>query len=120
MESEFQAELPPDLAQLRLLRRRLADWLAETGVEPRAGEAIVLATHEAAGNAIQHAAASVIVLAARDRAGLTVIVRNAGTWKEFDGSEYRGRGLPLMRELMSSVHIASANGESVVEMRRTL
>lgn len=120
VESQFQAELPPDLAHLRVLRRALTDWLAGAEVEPRASEAIILATHEAAGNAMQHAEASVIVLASRDLAGVTVIVRNAGPWKEPEGSEVRGRGLPLMRGLMSSLDITSDNRESLVEMRLTL
>ena len=118
--SQFEAELPPDLAHLRLLRRALADWLAEVEVEPGASAAVILATHEAAGNAMQHAAAPVIVLASRDPGGVTVVVRNAGPWKESDGSESRGRGLPLMHGLMSNVDVASGDGGSVVRMRMTL
>ena len=120
MASEFEAEFPPDLAHLRVLRRALADWLAAAEVEVSAREAVVLATHEAAGNAMQHAGASVIVWASRDPGGVTVVVRNAGRWKESDGSEFRGRGLPLMRGLMSNVVIASDNGGSLVRMRLTL
>jgi anti-sigma regulatory factor (Ser/Thr protein kinase) len=118
--SDFEAELPPDLAHLWLLRRRLSDWLAAAEVEASASDAIVLATHEAAGNAMQHAGASVFVLASRDLNGVTVVVRNAGRWKASEGSELRGRGLPLMRGLMSSVDVESDDGESLVKMRLTL
>ena len=120
MESTFEAELPPDLARLRMLRRALAEWLAEADVDARAAEAIVLATHEAAANAMQHADACVLVTVSRDPGGVRVVVRSGGRWKRFDGGELRGRGLPIMHGLMSEVEIASGDGRSVVDMRLTL
>ena len=50
--SDFHVELPPDLAQLAALRRSLADWLAREDVEPNVRDAVILATHEAAANAL--------------------------------------------------------------------
>jgi hypothetical protein len=91
--------LPPDAGQLAPLRRSLADWLAHAEVEPNASAALVLATHEAAANAIEHAQAEVVVAVSRDRGRMTVVVRSAGGWKESDEDEYRGRGLILMARL---------------------
>ena len=110
-------ELPPDLAQLASLRRSLADWLAQGEVDPSATEAVILATHEAVANAIEHAQAGVVVTASRDRDRVTVVVRNAGEWKASNGDEYRGRGLGLMDALMSQVEIASRPDGSVVRMQ---
>jgi anti-sigma regulatory factor (Ser/Thr protein kinase) len=120
MEPDFETELPPDLARLGSLRRALADWLTRADVEASAREAVVLAAHEAAANAVQHADSAVIVTGFRDGDGVTVVVRNAGPWREAQRSEFRGRGLPLMHGLMSSVEVASDDGGSVVQLRLTL
>jgi anti-sigma regulatory factor (Ser/Thr protein kinase) len=120
MVSDFHIRLPPDAGQLAPLRRSLADWLAHAEVEPNASAAVVLATHEAAANAIEHAQAEVVVTVSRDRDRMTVVVRNAGGWKESDEDEYRGRGLILMRGLMSQVEVGSHPDGSVVRMQLSL
>ena len=51
---EFLFRLPPDLRVLGELRRELARWLKQIGVGDAALTDIVLATHEAAANAIEH------------------------------------------------------------------
>lgn len=117
---DFHIDLPLDVAQLGLLRRSLADWLLRAEVEPSASAAVILATHEAAANAMEHAHAAPSVTGSCDQDRVTVVVRNAGEWKESDGSEYRGRGLILMRGLMSQVDIGSGPGGSVVRMQLTL
>ena len=116
MVSDFHIQLPPDVAQLAPLRRQLAEWLAQAEVEPNASAAVVLATHEAAANAVEHAHASVVVTVSRDENRVTVVVRNSGGWKESDGDEHRGRGLILMRSLMSLVEVGSRPDGSVVRM----
>lgn len=116
MVSDFHLEVPPDVARLASLRRSLAEWLAQADVEPNASAAVVLATHEAAANAVEHAQAGVVVTVSRDGNRVTVVVRNAGGWKESDGDEYRGRGLILMRGLMSVVDVGSRPDGSVVRM----
>jgi anti-sigma regulatory factor (Ser/Thr protein kinase) len=91
--SDFEMQLAPAAVQLAPLRSSLAGWLAQAEVEPNAGAAIVLAAHEAAANAIEHAHAGVVVTASCDGDRVTVVVTNAGGWKEWGGDEYRGRGL---------------------------
>ena len=120
MGSDFQAELPPDLAQLALLRRLLAAWLARVEVDAIASDAVILATHEAAANAVEHARAEVVVTGFRDEDRVTVLVRNSGGWKESDGSEFRGRGLVLIRGLMSKVDIDSGPSGSLIRMQLLL
>ena len=120
MDSDFQVELAPDVRQLAALRRSLAQWLATAEVESSAREAVILAAHEAAANAVEHAHAPVVVSGSRGRDSVTVVVTNTGPWKESEGSEFRGRGLPIMRGLMSHVDIGSDDAGSVVTMRLTL
>ena len=120
MKSDFHVELPPDTAQLASLRRLLADWCARADVEPSATEAVILATHEAASNAMEHAHAEVIVTGSHDQERVTVIVENAGRWKEPARSKYRGSGLILMRGLMSQVDIDPYPDRSVVTMQLVL
>ena len=118
--SVFHAELRPDVAQLASLRRSLADWLAQEDVEPGASDAIILATHEAVANAVEHARSEVAVTGSRQSERLTMVIRNSGGWKESDGSEYRGRGLILMRGLMSQVEIQTHPHGSVLRMHLLL
>jgi anti-sigma regulatory factor (Ser/Thr protein kinase) len=79
-----------------------------------------LATHEAAANAVEHAQAGVVVTVSRDGNRVTVVVRNAGGWNEPDGDKYRGRGLILMRGLMSLVEVGSRPDGSVIRMQLVL
>jgi anti-sigma regulatory factor (Ser/Thr protein kinase) len=98
----------------------LAEWLAQAEVEPSARAAVILATHEAAANAVEHAHAPVVVSGSRDANSVTVVVTNTGPWREPEGGEFRGRGLPIMHGLMSDVDIGSDDAGSVVTMRLTL
>ena len=114
---EFQTRVPPDLAQLAPLRHSLSDWLQSAGVPEPPRENVLLATHEATANAIEHAQTSepVVIWAQVSDAAVTIEVRDRGPWKttdEFD--EERGRGLPLIATLVSEVKIeASAHGTTL-------
>lgn len=75
--------------------------------EPARSE-IVLATHEAAANAIEHAASSapIEIRARRAVASVVVEVRDHGRWQPPRvGTEARGRGLKLIESLVSAVTI---------------
>ena len=104
----FQTTLAPDLSLLASLRHALELWLEEVGVADPPRSELVLATHEAAANAIEHAAS---IVADRDpgrRAAATVVVeiRDHGRWQERrDENEERGRGLKLIESLVSAVKI---------------
>ena len=116
----FDMSLRLDLALLRVLRRDLSSWLRRADVDSDVGENIVLATHEAAANAIEHAdlGTEVTVLVRRSADELRVDVENVGAWKNWPAKdEPRGRGLVLMRELMSEVHIHSVSGRTRVQMQ---
>ena len=55
----FQTTLPPDPSRLASLRAALRAWLEAAGVADPPRSELVLATHEAAANAIEHAASFV-------------------------------------------------------------
>ena len=115
----FSATLANDLSLLRGLRESLASWLENAGASVEALSSIVLATHEATANAIQYGDTDgpVTVTATPDPdGGFLVAVRNDGNWKKPElGSS--GRGLPMMRELMSDVGIQPG---TVVRLRKSL
>ena len=114
----FEASLPPDLARLRGLRHELGAWLADVGVSDAKRDAVVLAIHEAAANAIEHASGNVTVRGARGSDRLLLVVSNAGRWRDPKPSDFeRGRGLTLVRALMSNVEIHVEHERTTVRMR---
>jgi serine/threonine-protein kinase RsbW len=119
----FEASLRLDLSLLRGLRRQLQSWLAQIGVPADTAEDVVLATHEAAANAIEHAefGTEVTIRGTGDDDQLVVVVINAGAWKRPRSmDESRGRGLVLMENLMSEVDIQARSKVTVVRMCKDL
>ena len=74
----FTANLPADPGLLRDFRRQLAAWLDAASVTERARNAILLAAHEAAANAIEHAAAPVTVVGRVEPDVILIEVTSAG------------------------------------------
>lgn len=114
----FHASLPPDLSRLRALRHALKAWLELVAVSDDQRNAIVLAVHEAAANAIEHAGARVTVRGARDEDKLLLVVSNSGRWRELRSNDAgRGRGLSLMRALMTDIEVQARPERTIVRMR---
>ena len=115
----FEASLRLDLSLLRGLRRQLQSWLAQVGVPDDAAEAIVLATHEAAANAIEHAefGTEVTIEGTRDDDQLRVVVTNTGPWKRpRSADESRERPRPHGKPHVGRGHsgqVESHRGEDV-------
>jgi anti-sigma regulatory factor (Ser/Thr protein kinase) len=89
------------------MRHSLTSWLELTDATAVVRNAVLLATHEAAANAMAHGEpeSPVNISASRDAAGgFTVEVTNLGGWKEPEPGNV-GRGLAVMSELMSEVAI---------------
>jgi anti-sigma regulatory factor (Ser/Thr protein kinase) len=95
------------------------------GVDEQPAFDVLLATNEATSNAIEHghrcngARGIAVELDAVDE-GLRVTVRDAGSWRKSSAPGDRGRGLPLMRTLMDSVHVEPSATGTVVTMERRL
>jgi serine/threonine-protein kinase RsbW len=110
-----------DLALVRAVRRDLRLWLDEVGITGDACNDILLATHEAVANAIEHAerASEVAVTGARKDDKVVVIVINRGEWtKRGAPDDERGRGLAMIGALMSNFEIDSRHGRTVVRMSK--
>jgi serine phosphatase RsbU (regulator of sigma subunit)/anti-sigma regulatory factor (Ser/Thr protein kinase) len=115
--------LPAEPEALAPLRRRLGGWLAHKGVAHDAAYDIVLATCEAAANAIEHAygpgEARFGVTAWAADSEVTVEVHDRGAWRD-QRDPRRGRGFQVMRELMDEVSVNSDGGGTNVRLSRRL
>ena len=81
----FAATLSRGPIDLREMRQSLRSWLELTTATARTRDSVVLATHEAAANAMVHGqpGSAVTVSARQDGAGdFAVEVSNLGGWKE--------------------------------------
>ena len=110
--------MPPDLSRLRGLRHDVAAWLDSIGVPPDSRDGVVLAVHEAAANAIEHATGRVTVRGAHDGEKLLLVVSNTGRWRGSPSVDLaRGRGLSIMRALMNNLEIRTDPEGTTVRMR---
>jgi serine phosphatase RsbU (regulator of sigma subunit)/anti-sigma regulatory factor (Ser/Thr protein kinase) len=114
--------LPTDPSTLAPLRKELRQWLEEAGANADESRDIVLATVEAAANAVEHAYGpgnAQFELDAHVVGGeVTVTVRDFGSWRN-ESDPHRGRGLGVMRAAMHGVEVTSeAEGTRVILRRR--
>ena len=103
----FAVTLSRGPIELRELRQSLRSWLELTTATARTRDSVVLATHEAAANAMVHGEpeAPVTVTASPDEGGGFVVeVTSHGGWKKLEPG-YTGRGMAMMADLMSEVTI---------------
>jgi anti-sigma regulatory factor (Ser/Thr protein kinase) len=103
----FAVTLERGPIELPELRQLLRAWLELTTATPRTCDSIVLATHEAAANAMVHGqqGSAVTVSARQEESGdFAVEVSNLGGWEEPTPGN-SGHGLAMMTELMRQVEI---------------
>jgi anti-sigma regulatory factor (Ser/Thr protein kinase) len=119
----FETSLPLDLFLLRGLRRELAAWLARVGVPGDISDEVILATHEAAANAIEHArlGTEIAVRVSRADSKIDILVSNVGGWGQPRSvDKMRGRGLTIIKQVMSELEIQTKSQRTVVKMRKEL
>ncbi len=118
--SPFELHVEHDLEALAPLRRTLDEWLDHRGLPDPPRAAVVLATHEALANAIEHSnsISPVLVKAAARSAGFVIEISDNGHWRipEPHPSDNRGRGLVLIRALVSDVQITSGRQGTTVRL----
>ena len=109
--------------RLAEVRRRLAAWLSAHGASREEANDVVLAAHEAAMNAIEHAYgpgdAEISLSAIVHEDGVEISVHDSGRWREAR-SEHRGRGRSIMSALMDDVSVDTGPTGSTVRLRRRL
>jgi serine phosphatase RsbU (regulator of sigma subunit)/anti-sigma regulatory factor (Ser/Thr protein kinase) len=114
---------PAKADRLALLRHLLERWLAEAGAQDDEAYDVLVASSEAATNAVEHAygpaQAEFRVVCCAEDGGVTVLVRDWGTWREPRGRD-RGRGLGLMEGLMDDVKVSHSTSGTEVRMHRRL
>jgi anti-sigma regulatory factor (Ser/Thr protein kinase) len=118
----FEHNVDPTVGALAPLRHALAAWLDRRDMSERSREAVILATHEAVANAIQHSGTAdrIRVWADAKPDGLTIEVSDAGAWRIPDDPPplERGRGLNLIRSLVSDATILTDAGGTTVRLRQ--
>ncbi len=114
---------PASTARLAEVRQLLRRWLRGLGASDDEIFDITVACQEACTNAIEHAyapgPAGFALDASHDGGRVRLAIRDRGRWREPRG-ENRGRGLPLMRQLMEAVEIRDTGDGTEVVMERML
>jgi PAS domain S-box-containing protein len=123
LSERFTLELPPEPRQLSSMRALLRRWLMHADASEEDIASVLASVGEAAANAIEHAG-----LGSRQHftlAGLIedgyveLTIADPGHWRE-NAREERGRGVPLMRELMDDVDVSHSDQGTTVTLRRRL
>ena len=109
---------------LASMRRAVAQWLRIAGASEAEVYEVLVACGEACANAVAHAHSAISdspfeLQADRDGPQVQVVIRDTGTWRP-PSDEGRGRGLPLMRELMDEVKIEPSPQGTTVTLKRRL
>jgi anti-anti-sigma factor len=120
--------LPADAERLAPLRRRVAAWTTDCGLDADAVTDLQLALGEAVTNAVEHAylggraepadEAVEVVLRVLEDGAVDVRVTDRGVWRPPpENPGYRGRGLALIRELAHDVRVEPGESGTVVRFR---
>ena len=117
--------LPADPGSLRGMRIRLGRWLEAAGATPGELQDIQLASHEACCNSMEHGYdfgdQTLELHASQNDGGVSIVVVDEGRWREpSERGRGRGRGIDLMRELMSEVDVGRGDEGTRIEMSRVL
>jgi serine phosphatase RsbU (regulator of sigma subunit)/anti-sigma regulatory factor (Ser/Thr protein kinase) len=112
-----------DAQELAAVRQVLRRWLAGHGATEDETHDVLVACQEACTNAVEHAygpGRRSFELEATCEAGrVRITVRDGGRWRPPRGAN-RGRGLPLIRQLMDAVDVRHTDEGTVVVLERTL
>jgi len=121
--SPLELTIPANPVELAHVRRAMKQWLRNVGAgEDEAGE-ILLATSEAAANAVEHAygpgPSSLDIRVELRGDDVRVDVRDYGHWRG-QRNPRRGRGLGIMRAVMDEVEIVDTDEGTSARLRRRL
>ena len=109
MLGSLKIEVVPDIAELRPFRRTLDGWLQDHELPDPPRAAVLLATHEALVNAIEHSNPQTPVLVTVDsrKDGIAIEITDDGRWKIRDEpTSDRGSGIHIIKALVTDVEIS--------------
>jgi anti-sigma regulatory factor (Ser/Thr protein kinase) len=105
-------------SDLATRRAEIRDWMRRRAQERDAND-VVLACGEAVDNALEHGTPPVTVEMSWEGGDLlTIVVRDAGTWRVSAELPPRGLGLPIMMALMDNVTVDTTDGTAIRLSRR--
>jgi serine phosphatase RsbU (regulator of sigma subunit)/anti-sigma regulatory factor (Ser/Thr protein kinase) len=114
---------PAHAGSLVDVRQLLRRWLRHHGAADDEAYDITVACQEACANAVEHAYApggqTFEIDASCTDGTVEIVVSDHGQWRDPRGVN-RGRGLPLMRNLMGDVDVRSGEQGTSIVMRRAL
>jgi PAS domain S-box-containing protein len=120
----LEIEFPAEPGKLSPVRSALRTWLARCGVDTATAQNVLVAAGEACANAIEHGhrfrpGGRIWLRAAATADELQLTVTDGGHWKTPDpaANPHRGRGLALMRALMTEVTISTGTAGTVVGLQ---
>jgi anti-sigma regulatory factor (Ser/Thr protein kinase) len=120
----FSLRLARVAPAVALLRDSLSRWLERRGVDREVVYDIALASSEACANAVEHPIGAVdqaFVVEARHRGDeVEIVVRDSGRWRSGPDDETRGRGMAIIRSVMSEVEVVQQDNGTTLVMRRRL
>ncbi|CAM3723160.1 ATP-binding protein [Smaragdicoccus niigatensis] len=122
----FALTMPGTPAVLQDVRLALRAWLSVEHVPSLVQIDVVLAVDEAVANAVEHAIPRTpgtpvefsVVAFVRSHEFLVTVSDNGG-WRESPRNAMRGRGIPLMIAVMTTVDIERSESGTTVHMSRT-
>jgi anti-anti-sigma factor len=125
LPAPLRLQLPADPVRLAGLRRAVAAWASEAGLSADTVDDLQLAVGEAVANSVEHAyrdtdrAGSVDVELAADRdGGVTVTVRDGGSWRPAPADPgFRGRGVQIVSALATDVDLRRGPAGTVLGFR---
>ena len=119
--AELVLQVPAQAGEIAAVRRAVSTWATHTGLDAETVEELVLATHEALANAVDHAYPNqpgpVWVTAQCTEGQVLVMVCDHGRWRPPPVATGRGRGLLLMHHLAH--HVELDHGPSGTTVRMT-
>jgi len=120
----LEIDFPAEAGRLAPVRSALRTWLARCGIDTTTAQNVLVAAGEACANAIEHghgfrAGGLIRLRAAATADHLQLTVTDGGRWKTPDpaANPHRGRGLNLMRALMTEVTVSTGAAGTVIGLQ---
>ena len=120
----LEIEFPAEAERLAPVRSALRGWLQRCGIDVTTTQNVLVAAGEACANAVEHghrhAAGGLIRLRAAATAhDLHLTITDTGRWKtpQPAADPFRGRGLTLMRALMTEVTVTTGAAGTIVGLQ---